>query len=245
MNDFKPELLYSDDDILIFSKPAGMIVNNADTSRKVFTLQDFVKKNYPLKVDKSDDEDFVNREGIVHRLDKETSGVILVARNSESFKNLQAQFKNRQVKKEYTALVHGRIVGEGEIKAPIGRLPWNRMRFGILPSGRESFTRFKVLEYRESKKTEEILSLVRVFPETGRTHQIRVHFQYAGFPIFSDALYAGRKTYAKDKKFLSRHFLHASSIEFLHPKTGKTVKQVAPFPEELEEFLNSLTVVKS
>lgn len=238
-----PEVLFKDDDILVVSKPAGMIVNNADTSRKVYTLQDFVKENFPIGKSKTSESDFFKRGGIVHRLDKETSGVLIIARNEESFINLQAQFKEHRVDKVYTALCHGKLVSEGEINVPIGRLPWNRMRFGVIPQGREAHTKFKVLKHLclKTGKSSEVLSLVEVYPKTGRTHQIRVHFQYASFPIFSDALYAGRKIYANDKKYLNRHFLHASKITFSHPKTNVKMTIEAPLTSELVNFLKTLS----
>lgn len=242
MEHLQPVIIYEDDYILVFSKPAGMIVNNADTSRDVFTLQDFIENTYPSLHDKGE-SDFSKRAGIVHRLDKETSGVIIVAKNEECFLNLQKQFKNRTIEKKYIALVHGKISEEGSINAPIGRLPWNRMRFGIIPKGRESFTEFKVKKYY-SFNNKEILSLVEVYPKTGRTHQIRVHFQYAGFPIFSDELYSGRKTYSIDKKYLRRHFLHASEITFDHPHSNKRVEFSTPLTDDLNQFLQRLDTVK-
>lgn len=241
-----PTILFEDSDVLVLSKPAGMIVNNADTSRMEFTLQDFIDKNFPVK-DKNGNEDFLKRSGIVHRLDKETSGAIIIARNSKSFENLQLQFKERKIQKTYIALVHGRIVSEGIVNVPIGRLPWNRMRFGVISNGRESYTEFKVLKYylRKIKKKEEILSHIEVFPKTGRTHQIRVHLQYAGFPIVSDALYAGRKVYREDKEMLQRQFLHAHKIIFTHPVNNNVITVEAPLSEDLNDFLSQLAVLKS
>ncbi len=236
-----PTVLFKDDDILVLNKPAGMIVNNADTSREAYTLQDFLEENFPLKG--KGENDFYNRAGIVHRLDKETSGVIVVARNEESFGNLQSQFKQKKVKKVYIALCHGKIVEEGEINVPIGRLPWNRMRFGVFPKGRESYTKFKVISYKKFNdgKYEELLSLVEVHPQTGRTHQIRVHFQYVNHPLFADELYAGRKTKLRDRKFLKRHFLHASKITFFHPATQEPITFEAPLSPDLVELLGKLT----
>jgi 23S rRNA pseudouridine1911/1915/1917 synthase len=241
-----PEVLFKDDDILVVSKPAGMIVNNADTSRKVYTLQDWVQENFKPKVGSSKSEaqtEFEKRGGIAHRLDKETSGVLIIARNEESFTNLQAQFKEHRIDKTYTALCHGKLVSEGEINVPIGRLPWNRMRFGVLPQGREAYTKFKVIKFLSLKtgRSVEALSLVEVYPKSGRTHQIRVHFQYVGFPIFADALYAGRKIFDNDKKYLNRHFLHASKITFSHPKSNEKMIIEAPLSPELVDFLSKLT----
>ena len=254
----QPEILFQDENYLIVNKPSGMIVNNADTSKDLFTLQDFINKNFPARLasesvagrqlstfnsELGSASEFLNRGGIVHRLDKETSGVLIVALNEESFAFLQQQFKDRTTKKEYTALCHGKLVEEGEINVPIGRLPWNRMRFGVIPQGRESYTKFKTIEHKVllDGKNKEDLSLVRVFPLTGRTHQIRVHFQYVGHPIFADSLYAGRKTYDHDKHYLNRHFLHASNITFISPTTKETVTYEAPLSPELVAFLAHLS----
>lgn len=256
MNTF-PEIVFEDESLLVVEKPAGMIVNRADTTRDVATLQDLVEKyfkskNIELKKSGEDivvdgyskSDEFINRSGIVHRLDKETSGIIIVAKDVASFVGLQKQFKNGTVKKTYLALVHGRVMPEeGEISVPIGRLPWNRKRFGVISEGREAKTLYRVLEYREfnhDKKTEEV-SLVEVYPQTGRTHQIRVHFQYLNHPIFSDELYAGRKISRDDRKFLKRHFLHAARISFLHPVTQKSLNLEAALPEDLTEFISSYT----
>ncbi|MDO8270279.1 MAG: RluA family pseudouridine synthase [Candidatus Levybacteria bacterium] len=238
-----PEIIYKDQDFLVLNKPAGMIVNNADTSKEAYTVQDFIRQTYPDAIMSEDDSEFARRGGIVHRLDKETSGVLLVALNEEIFSALQKQFKERTVIKEYIALCHGKLATDGEINVPIGRLPWNRMRFGVIPQGRESLTKFQVIEYKKLTlgKSSEVLTLVRVFPKTGRTHQIRVHFQYAGFPIFADSLYAGRKTIVRDRKLLGRHFLHASKITLNHPKTMAQVEFEAPLSSELVDFLAQLT----
>lgn len=234
-----PQVIFKDENYAVLSKPSGMIVNNADTSKEVHTLQDWVKEVFGLE--EGNVSDFLKRSGIVHRLDKETSGAILIAFNEKSFSFLQNQFKERIVEKEYIALCHGKMVEEGHISAPIGRLPWNRMRFGVLPKGRESYTEFKVLKkyvLRDGKNKYD-LSLVNAFPKTGRTHQIRVHFQYAGHPIFADPLYGGRKTYNIDKKYLDRHFLHASKIAFRSPTTGAMVNYDVPLAPELNDLLNS------
>ena len=187
--------------------------------------------------------EFLKRGGVVHRLDKETSGVLIIAKNEESFINLQKQFKEGRVEKTYIALCHGEIKpSTGEINIPIGRLPWNRMRFGVLPQGREARSKYKVLsiKYLVSNDLREPLSLVEVYPETGRTHQIRVHMQYIGHPILADELYAGRKISKRDRKLLPRHFLHASKIEFYHPQTGEKLTFESPLPKDLASFLSKL-----
>lgn len=238
-----PQVIFSDSNYIVLNKPAGMIVNNADTSLKEFTVQDFVKKNFKLaQADNDSDSDFIKREGIVHRLDKETSGALIVALNIESFDFLQNQFKERTVIKEYIALCHGKMIPESEINVPIGRLPWNRMRFGVIPQGRVSYTKFSTISHHILKegRNSTILSLLKVMPQTGRTHQIRVHLQYAGHPIYADALYAGRKTILRDRKNLSRHFLHASTISFVSPTSKKRVTYESPLTAELTNFMSTL-----
>lgn len=236
------QIVHQEETFLVINKPAGIIVNNSDTARNQDTIQDFVMENFNLHSEETDSE-FEKRGGIVHRLDKETSGLLIIALTQDSFFELQRQFKEKIVEKEYVALVHGKLVPEGELNVPIGRLPWNRTRFGVLPRGRESYTRFKVLQYKtlRKEKSSEILSLVAVFPKTGRTHQIRVHMQYAGHPIFGDPLYAGRKNIVSDRKLLGRQFLHASKITFRHPVSGKKVTFEVPLSSELVDFLSSLT----
>ncbi len=136
-------------------------------------------------------------------------------------------------------MVHGKVMPQkGEINAPIGRLPWNRMRFGVIADGREAHTLYEVKEYYQLKdKYDEVLSLLSVFPKTGRTHQIRVHMKHINHPVFADMLYAGRKNARDDRKYLQRIFLHAASITFQHPSTQEEMTLTAPLPEELKKFL--------
>ncbi len=263
----EPHIIFEDDDLLVINKPAGMIVNRADTTKDEVTLQEWVETRTAVipasepestkgdpdfhQDDKGEigridtynaEEVFGSRAGIVHRLDKETSGVILVAKNVEAFVNLQAQFKERKTEKTYLALVHGLVEPEeGEINAPVGRLPWNRMRFGVLADGREAVTKYKILRYYDTKILgNEKLSLVELYPKTGRTHQIRVHLKHINHPIFGDLLYAGRKTSRDDRLHLPRVFLHASKISFTHPKSAERMTMEAPLASELQAFLETL-----
>lgn len=241
-----PSIIFEDKSMAAVEKPYGMIVNNADTSRHEYTLQDWVKENINLdkkSVDK--DSDFYLRDGVVHRLDKETSGIILIAKNEKTFKNLQSQFKNREVEKCYLALCHGEFSEEGKVVVPVGRLPWNRMRFGVIPKGKNAETDFKLQSvYKDPDDKSLKLSLVRAYPKTGRTHQIRVHLQYINHPIYSDILYSGRKISRRDRKRLSRHFLHAAEISFNHPNTNERISISSDLPDDLSEFINTLKKLK-
>jgi len=237
--------IYEDENILVIDKPAGLIVNRADTTKNVETIQQWAEGKIGIDVNKVTNEssEFERRGGIVHRLDKETSGCMIIAKNETSFVNLQGQFKQGLVSKTYVFLSHGKIVPEtGEINVPIGRLPWNRMRFGILPAGREAKTQYKVIGYKKLKveKSEEVFTLAEAYPKTGRTHQIRVHMLHVGHPLFADVLYGGRKNIKSDRQFLSRHFLHASKIEFAHPKNQEMLSFESSMPTELEDFLQKL-----
>lgn len=218
-----PSILFEDDDILVINKPPGLVVNRAE-SVKGETVQDWVEKEYRIFIE--------NRAGIVHRIDKETSGILLIAKNPQTFIELQRQFKERMVKKTYLAIVHGKLVPpEGEIRAPIGRLPWNRERFGIVPGGREALTTYKVIQ------SDNDFSFVELYPQTGRTHQIRVHLKYINHPIIGDFLYAGRKTSREDRKRVERVMLHAWKIEFIHPLTNKRISFEAPIPDDMMKIV--------
>ena len=269
----EPKVIFEDSELLVLDKPAGMIVNRSDTTRGEKTVQDWVE-DY-LKVSKGDAEvsevskgvlaspfdtfdtfpafdTFLQRAGIVHRLDKETSGILLVAKTPQAFVNLQAQFKDRKVQKTYIALAHGKIEPEsGEINVSVGRLPWNRKKFGVLSGGREAITKYKTINNlqltinptlpRLRGASNEPLTLLELYPKSGRTHQIRVHLQYIHHPIFADPLYAGRKTSRNDRKLLSRIFLHASKISFYHPTTNKFISFESMLPHELEQYLNTIS----
>lgn len=244
----QPQIIFQDEDMVVINKPSGMIVNNSDTTHGEVTLQDWVMKQLQITNDElrnGEEHDFYKRAGIVHRLDKETSGIILVAKNIAAFEELQRQFKERIVKKKYVTLAHGEVIPhEGEVRVPVGRLEFNRKRFGVVAGGREAVTKYRTItNYKlrmTNKKSEETLTLLEVYPETGRTHQIRVHLKYLNHPIFSDELYAGRKTAREDRKYLSRCFLHASEISFLHPRTQETVSFKSELSEDLQKFLSSL-----
>jgi len=226
-----PTIIFEDESILVLNKPSGWITNDASTTTTQPVLQTWLRENlkYPLIGDRE------RRDGIVHRLDKETSGLLIIAKTISAFENLQSQFKERKVTKTYIALTHGEIeLKEGEIVASVGRLPWRRERFGVLPGGREAITKYKVISYH-SLITDHgsLFTLVELYPKTGRTHQIRIHLKFIGHPIVGDFFYAGRKTAREDRLWCPRLFLHAKEITFFHPQTGKEVKFESELPKDL------------
>jgi 23S rRNA pseudouridine1911/1915/1917 synthase len=260
------QILYEDEAFLVINKPSGMTVNKAETTRHEFTVQDWMERRYGIVERITEGEaqpavaegfgeakwdpevEFYKRGGVVHRLDKETSGILLLAKTPAAFAALQKQFKDRTVHKTYIALCHGSVIpSEGEISVPVGRLPWNRKQFGIVPGGRPSVTKYIVIsnfKFLMSNDTE-MFSLVELYPETGRTHQIRVHMKYIGFPLFGDFLYAGRKTSRDDRKLLERVFLHAAKISFRHPSTDTEMHFEAPLPAELQKVLDGMEKIEN
>ncbi len=236
-------ILYEDAALLAINKPVGVVVNRAE-SVKGETIQDWMEKrintNNPISTNNSiteENKDFVGRAGIVHRIDKETSGILLIAKTLESFIELQRQFKERMISKTYLAIVHGDLLPkEGEVRAPVGRLPWNRERFGIVPGGKESVTKYTVVQ--SIVKDGEKLTLVSVHPETGRTHQIRVHMKYINHPLLGDYLYAGRKTSRDDRTWAERVMLHAWKIVLSHPVTHEPLAIEAPIPDDMNRIIS-------
>ncbi len=241
-------VLYEDNQLLIINKPPGVVVNRAQTV-KGETVQDWAERTVSNLTNCSnltnETNDFYRRSGIVHRIDKETSGVLLIAKTPEAFANLQRQFKERLVKKTYLALVHGTLEpSEGEIRAPVGRLPWNRERFGIVPGGKDAVTNYVVRSVisRQVKR----YSFVELSPETGRTHQIRIHLKYINHPIVGDYLYAGRKTSRDDRTWAPRVMLHAFALSFFHPDQsarallpdGRLAIE-APIPDDMDRIIAS------
>ncbi len=230
-----PKIIFENENYFVVEKPSGWITNEAGTTTNQPVLQTWIKNNfnYALK------DSFEERNGIVHRLDKETSGIILVAKNKEAFYALQSQFKERVVKKKYYALVHGiPVQKEGVISEPVGRLPWRRDRFGVLTGGREAVTRYQVTKTFENKL--EKFALLTLTPETGRTHQIRIHLKHLGHPIVGDSFYAGRKTARKDRKWCPRLFLHAGEISFKDVTSNEYLNFVSDIPEDLTDILKKI-----
>lgn len=247
-------IVFEDDDILVLDKDSGVVVNKSETSTRK-TLQDELGEYFKL----GDDLGIGDRAGIVHRLDRETSGLLLVAKTQKAFENLQGQFKNRQVQKEYVALVHDFIKEQEQtIERPIGRVG-GFGRFGIVEDGRESITEIAVLKHyllpetyfsklnyqsknreRYFKKQAKEYTLVFAKPKTGRTHQIRVHLKSINHPVVSDLIYGPAKLVKFDLAWCPRLFLHAKAIEFTHPKTGKRVFFESDLPKDLKDAMLNL-----
>ncbi len=232
-----PKVIFEDSSLLILNKLSGWIVNEATTTKDTPVVQTWLKENFQFPIS----NDYSMRNGIVHRLDKETSGILIVAKTQLAFRTLQMQFKERKIQKTYTALVHGNVeIEEGTINAPVGRLPWNRERFGVLPGGKSAETKYEIISNYQLAKSNENFTLLKLYPKTGRTHQIRIHLKHLGYPIVSDEFYAGRKTAKKDRKWCPRLFLHASGIVFAHPETHEKVSYKADLSPDLKSSLKLL-----
>jgi 23S rRNA pseudouridine1911/1915/1917 synthase len=220
------DVVYEDQWLIVINKPANLVVHPAP-GHQADTLVNAVLAHWPELRGLGDK----TRLGIVHRLDKDTSGLIVVAKDEKTKVELQKQFKERGVRKVYLALVKGELKpARGRIEAPIGRDPRHRKKMAVVAGGREAVTDYKVLEYLPG------YTYVEVYPLTGRTHQIRVHFSHKGHPIAGDKVY-GRGPHIPD---LMRPFLHAYSLTFKHPVSGEEVTFKAPLPPELERILESL-----
>lgn len=226
-------IVYEDEALLAVDKQAGMVVHPAP-GHSSGTLVNAVLAHCPELVDSHD-----NRPGIVHRLDRDTSGLILVAKSEKSRRALQRQFKERQVHKAYLVLLDGHLQPAwGRIEAPIGRDPRHRQRMAALAGGREATTEYHVLEKfaRQLGPMAGDYSLVEAEPRTGRTHQIRVHFSSVGHPVVGDVVYGRRKKTLP----VPRQFLHARRLEFKHPLTGQRMALEAPLAADLAEVLELL-----
>ena len=220
-------VVYEDADILVVDKPAGMVVHPAP-GHQAGTLVNALLAHVPDLAGIGGEI----RPGIVHRLDKDTSGLLVVAKNDSALRNLQAQFKGREVHKTYVALVEGEPKAtKGVIEAPIGRDPTHRKRMAVVArGGREARTEYTVRERFPG------YTLVEAEPVTGRTHQIRIHLAYIGHPVVGDPVYGFRK----QPLGLRRQFLHAARLAFLLPGTGQPVAFVSELPAELKGVLDGL-----
>ncbi len=227
-------VLYEDRDLLVLDKAPGMVVHPAPGNRDgtlvnalLFHVKDLAGVGGQL------------RPGLVHRLDKDTSGCLVVAKNDVALRALQAAFKSRDVEKRYVALVQGQPEAQGTFRTFYGRHPVHRQRFtGKLRAGKLAVTHYRVLERLGP------VAFVEATLETGRTHQIRVHFAEAGFPLLGDAVYGGSRRAERKVKdvaaALGRQALHAAELAFPHPRTGRRVSVAAPLPADFAAALAAL-----
>jgi len=217
-------IVYEDDDVLVIDKPAGLVVHPAP-GHADGTLVNAVLAHAPEAGDAGGDE---VRPGIVHRLDKDTSGLLVVAKNEHALRFLSSQFKERTAEKTYIALLHGHLSpARGEIDAPIGRDPRYRQRMAIVAAGRAARTGYRVLRYAGD------YTLVEAMLYTGRTHQIRVHFAGIGFPVAGDPVYGPRRSLPG----LERQFLHAARLRLRLPSGGEPREFSSALPAELAAAL--------
>jgi 23S rRNA pseudouridine1911/1915/1917 synthase len=224
-------VVYEDDDLLIVDKPAGLVVHPAPGHADGTLVNALLGRGESLAPGGIAG---VQRPGIVHRLDRDTSGLLMVARSDAAQASLQAQLKARRVKKTYLALVAGSVsAAAGRIEAPIGRDPGRRTRMAVVPSGRPATTGYRV---RERFRGWTYLELDLV---TGRTHQIRVHLEAIGHPVAGDPMY-GTGTSRRGPDGLERLFLHAWRLELTSPSSGRLIRAEAPVPPDLEVVLASL-----
>ena len=230
----KPEaiplsVVYEDDDLAVLDKSAGMTVHPG-VNDETGTLVSALLARWPQIGQMAGEE---KRAGIVHRLDKDTSGLLVVAKHDAARRRLMEQFQARTVEKRYIALLERRPqTATGRVDAPIARDPAQRKRMAVVRGGRPAVTEFRVLDDRFSGG--QALVEVRIF--TGRTHQIRVHMAFIGCPVVGDTVYGFRKQRVK----LKRHFLHAAYLAFDHPRTGERMVFETPLPPELQNALDSL-----
>ncbi len=226
--DIKLDVIYEDDDIIVINKPKGMVVHPA-VGNTHGTLVNAIMAKCKDSLSGIGGE---LRPGIVHRLDKNTSGAIIVAKNDKAHINLSNELKNHEIKKTYIALVKG-IVKENEatIDMPIGRSTSDRKKMAVNKKGKNAVTHIKVLKRFKSNYT-----LLQVNIETGRTHQIRVHLSYIGYPVVGDDVYSS----GKNKWQVEGQCLHAAKLEFKHPITGKVLSLEAKMPEYLENIIKEL-----
>jgi len=217
------KVIYEDPDLLVVDKPAGMTVHPAP-GNYTHTLANAVLARMP-----DIETDNVERPGIVHRLDKDTSGLIIIAKNRTAHMKLADQFKDRQVSKTYLALVNGHLTPEeGIIEAGIGRDPRHRKRMAVVSEGRPARSEYKVVKYVKN------YTLLEVRPKTGRTHQIRVHLAAIGFPIVGDT------TYGAKSDIVPRQFLHAARLKFRSPSSGDWLEIESGLPPDLAQALQEI-----
>jgi len=216
----KVKIIFEDKDMMVVEKPP-LMTTTKEKKGEEGTLEDYLRDIRPNNLP---------RNGIIHRLDKGTSGLILVAKNEEAFLGLKKQFKERSLTKKYYCLVGGDVSFEGVIDMPIARSKYAFAKFGVSEEGKRALTKFKLI--KKYKKNGKIYSLLDIDLSTGRTHQIRVHLSHLRWPLVGDKVYGGEIVDG-----LKRPFLHAYKIIFKHPLSNQEIKTEIDLPEDLVEIL--------
>ncbi|WP_445116318.1 23S rRNA pseudouridine(1911/1915/1917) synthase RluD [Acinetobacter sp. WZC-1] len=228
------DIIYEDDDIMVINKPVGMVVHPG-AGNPTGTLVNAILYHYPKAAE-------LARAGLVHRIDKDTSGLLVVAKNLEAQFSLSKQLADKTVYRIYDLISYGNIIAGGMIDEPIKRHPVDRIRMSVLPGGRDSVTRYNVKERFQH------FTRVQAQLETGRTHQIRVHFTYIGYPLVGDPVYVSRvrvpagasETLSDALRHFKRQALHASRLGLVHPRTGEEMMFEAPWADDFTELVNVL-----
>lgn len=220
------DIYYEDEDVIVINKPSGMVVHPANGNYEGTLVNALMHHCKDLSAING-----VIRAGIVHRIDKDTSGLIVACKNDYAHKHLSKQFMHKEVSRKYYAIVYGVINHNyGKIDAPIGRSPVDRKLMAVVENGKDAVTNFKVIERYKN------YTLVELILETGRTHQIRVHMKYIGHPLVGDPQYGPKKVIGKHGQFL-----HAKTLGFIHPRLEKYMEWESPLPDYYEKFLKEIS----
>ena len=230
------DVVYADDDILVLNKPAGLVVHPA-AGNYSGTLMNALLYHFPANIS-------LPRAGIVHRLDKDTTGLMVVARSLLAHTDLVAQLQERTVHREYDAVVQGVMTGGGTVDAPIGRHPHNRLKMAVVSGGKPSITHYRVQQRFQSH------THIRLKLQTGRTHQIRVHMSHLKYPLVGDGVYGGGFRVPKScplaleavLRCFRRQALHARKLGLIHPRNGQYKEWEVPLSDDLQHLLNALTM---
>jgi 23S rRNA pseudouridine1911/1915/1917 synthase len=232
--DIPLDIVYEDDSILIVNKPAGLVVHPAAGNWSGTLLNALLNHEPNLET--------LPRAGIVHRIDKETSGLLMVAKTLQAHNSLTQQLQDRDIHREYLAITRGRMTAGGTVDEPIGRHPTDRKRYAVRESGKEAVTHYRVVK-RFTRHT-----FIQVKLETGRTHQIRVHMAHIRFPLLGDQVYGGRfqmppdcsEQLEKELRSFKRQALHAAKLGLQHPVTDEYLEWEQPLPEDMSRLLAAL-----
>ena len=238
-NDWLPEkinlnIVFEDNDIIIINKPSGLVTHPGAGNWSGTLANALLHHDSNLSS--------LDRAGIVHRLDKNTSGLMVVSKNAKSQKYLVEQLQNHSVDREYSAIVYGHMISGGSINEPIGRDPKDRVKQAVLINGKEAITHYRAIDRFKSH------THVKAILETGRTHQIRLHLSHQGYPLIGDPMYGGRVRFPKkacqelkdELTNFQRQALHSKKLTLKHPVTGKSMTWNADLPDDMQELLNIL-----